>query len=245
VEFTIDLAAVRKILQEENWVARQDVAAFGPARAYLQAMPRHDERLAQASDADTLACKEGCSWCCHFSVDVRAIEALTIVDYVEREFSLREKLQLKAELATNALILSRFDDVERAHRNIKCPFLNEGRCRIYPVRPQTCRNYHATDVAGCKKSFEHPDNDDIPPDYAPSVYQAGGAHVEAFSAAMSEAGLDTAAYEMNSALLQAFKSPQQVLDRFLSHRTAFENLAGTEVPTEFIDLLDDDQDQPT
>jgi Fe-S-cluster containining protein len=240
VEFTIDLAAVRKILQEENWAARQDVTAFGPMRAYAQSVPRHDERLVQANDIDTLACKPGCSWCCHFSVDVRAYEALNIVDYVEREFSLRDKLQLKSELATNARILARFDEVERAHRNIKCPFLSDGMCRIYPVRPQTCRNYHATDVTGCKQSFEHPDNDDIPPDYAPGVYQAGGAHVEAFSAAVSEAGYDAAAYEMNAALLKTLGAPEDVMKRFLSHRNAFENLAGVEVPFEFIDLLDDE-----
>lgn len=236
MEFTIDLATVRKILEEESWVARQDVAVYGPMRAYQQSMPRHDERLAQAADAGTLACKPGCSWCCHFSVDVRAAEALTIAEFVEREFSLREKLQLKAELTTNARKLSGMDDVERARHNVKCPFLNEGMCRIYAVRPQTCRNYHATDATGCKQAFEQPDNDDIAPEFAPLVYQSGGAHVDAFSAAMSEAGYDIAAYEMNAALLQAMNSPKEVTDRFLSHRNAFVDIPGTEVPMEFIDL---------
>jgi len=240
VEFTIDLAAVRKILQEEQWVARQDIAAFGPAKAYAQSVPRHDERIASAADVDSLACKQGCSWCCHFSVDVRAVEAMAIAEYVEREFSLRDKLQLKAELTTNARILARFDDVQRARHNIKCPFLNEGSCRIYPVRPQTCRNYHATDAAGCRKAFEEPDNDDIAPEYAPLVYQSGGAHVDAFSAAMSEAGYDIAAYEMNAALLQVLNDPRAVQERFMTHRSAFD-IQGTEVPMEFIDLDDEPQ----
>ncbi len=240
MEFTIDLAVVRKILQEEQWVARQDITAFGPAKAYAQSMVRHDERIAAAADVNQLACKQGCSWCCHFSVDVRAVEAMTIADYVEREFSLRDKLQLKAELTTNARILSRFDDVQRAHHNIKCPFLKDGGCRIYPVRPQTCRNYHATDATGCRTSFENPDNDDIAPDYAPLVYQSGGAHVDAFSAALSEAGYDIAAYEMNAALLRVFNDSKDVQERFMTHRNAFD-LPGTEVPMEFIDLDDESQ----
>jgi Fe-S-cluster containining protein len=70
------------------------------------------------------------------------------------------------------------------------PILNEGRCTVYAARPQSCRNYHATDVAGCRQSYEEPENLDIDPDFAPGVYQAGGAHVEAVSTAMREAGYD-------------------------------------------------------
>ncbi len=89
----------------------------------------------------------------------------------------------------------------------KCPFLREGRCAFTPLAPQSCRNYHATNVAGCQQSYEEPDNLDIDPDFAPYVYQAGGAHVEAFSNAMSEAGYDVNAYELNGALDAALSRP--------------------------------------
>jgi hypothetical protein len=55
---------------------------------------------------------------------------------------------------------------------------------------QSCRNYHATNVAGCRQSYEEPENLDIDSDFAPGVYQAGGAHVEAVSTAMCDAGYD-------------------------------------------------------
>jgi hypothetical protein len=52
----------------------------------------------------------------------------------------------------------------------------------------------------CRQSYEEPDNLDIDPDFAPGVYQAGGAHVEAVSTAMRDAGYDVNAYELNCAL---------------------------------------------
>src|SRR5262249_33652401 len=127
------------------------------------------------------------------------------------------------------------DDRARATRNIKCPFLSAGRCTVYAARPQSCRNYHATDVAGCQKSYEDPDNADIDPDFAPGVYQAGGAHVEAFSTALREAGYDVSAYELNCALDAALSDPH-ARSRFHSKLPPFTSLSGEDVPLEFDDL---------
>jgi Fe-S-cluster containining protein len=120
-------------------------------------------------------------------------------------------------------------------RNVKCPFLSGGRCTIYAARPQSCRNYHATDVAGCQQSFEDPDNEDIDPDFAPWVYQAGTAHVDAFSTAMRDAGYDVRAYELNCAL-DAARSDLAARERFESRLRPFTSLSGEDVPVEFDDL---------
>ncbi len=138
----------------------------------------------------TLACGAGCSWCCYFTVDVRPVEVFRILDFVEQTFTPEQKARVYAEVRANRAMLEKLDEDERVTRNLKCPFLSDGRCSIYAARPQSCRNYHATNVAGCQQSYEEPDNLDIDPDFAPYVYQAGGAHVEAFSNAMSEAGYD-------------------------------------------------------
>src|SRR6201999_2159288 len=88
-----------------------------------------------------------------------------------------------------------------------CPFLYEEKCTVYDARPQSCRNYHATSVAGCRQSYEQPENLDIDPEFAPGVYQAGSAHVEAVSNAMRGAGYDVDAYELNCALDAALSEP--------------------------------------
>jgi Fe-S-cluster containining protein len=81
---------------------------------------------------------------------------------VLRTFTLEERARVYAEVRANSVAIRKLGGGERVTRNVKCPFLNEGRCTIYAARPQSCRNYHATNVAGfCRQSYEEPENLDI------------------------------------------------------------------------------------
>lgn len=235
MEISLDLPFIRRVLAGECELARDDLRKLGVWRALENSQQRHDQRIAAAPDVGTLACRAGCTWCCHFSVDVRAVEAFAILDFMERTFTAERKARVLAEIRTHSAALLGLDEFERMRRNVKCPFLIEGRCSIYAVRPQTCRNYHATNVAGCQQSYEEPDNVDIDPDFAPLVYQAGGAHVDAFTTALREAGYDTNVYEMNSAL-DAAASEAGARERFESRQSPFVRLGGDDVPPEFDDL---------
>ncbi|HYM33802.1 MAG TPA: YkgJ family cysteine cluster protein, partial [Steroidobacteraceae bacterium] len=166
MEFSIDVAAVRKLVTKEYSLASIEIAQLGAVNALRKSLLRQDERIAHAGDFSSLACKDGCYWCCYFSVDVRPVEVFSILQFVEQNFTAAEKARVRSEIEANSALLKNLSELERARRNIKCPFLANGRCTIYPVRPQTCRNYHATDAAGCKKSFDEPDNLDIDPEFA-------------------------------------------------------------------------------
>ena len=235
MEIALDLPFLRNILTQERELALDEIRSLGPQRALENSQERHDARIASAPDVGTLACRAGCSWCCYFTVDVRPVEVFRILDVVERSFTAEDKARVYAEVRANSALLNSLDEDERVTRNLKCPFLNEGRCTIYSARPQSCRNYHATNVAGCQQSYEEPENLDIDPDFAPYVYQAGGAHVEAFSSAMSAAGYDVNAYELNGALDAALSDPS-ARERFESRLPPFTHLSGEEVPAEFDDL---------
>jgi len=234
MEISIDIAAVRRLIRAEHTQACKEIAALGPIAALAASQLRHDERLAGAGDAGTLACKDGCSWCCHFTVDVRAAEVFRILDFVAGHFTREQRERLRQEVLVNSAEVAPLSEMERMQRTAKCPFLEAGRCTIYAVRPQTCRNYHATDAAGCRQSYEQPDNMDIDPEFAPLVYQAGGAHVEAFSKALQDAGYDTDVYELNMALAAALQQPDSRA-RFEAGERPFDDLAGDEVPPEFMD----------
>lgn len=234
MEFDIDFPTVTTVTSQEYELARADIEKLGVLPAYKRSLQRHDERLAAAPDAKSLACRAGCSWCCYFSVDVRPVEVFNILEFMERELPPTERERIHSEIAINSLLLDQLSEVERAQRNIKCPFLAVGRCTIYAVRPQTCRNYHATDAAGCKKSFEEPENLDIDPDFAPLTYQIGGSQTEAFSEAMKEAGYDAAAYELNTALAAAMQNAASARERFESKQPPFAGLKGGDVPPEFM-----------
>jgi Fe-S-cluster containining protein len=235
MEISLDLDFIRGILTQEYETARDEIRSAGVRQAFENSQQRHDLRIASAPDVGTLACRAGCTWCCYFSVDVRAVEIFGIVDFVERTFTSEGKARVYAEARANVMALVGLGESERMKRNLKCPFLNEGRCTIYSARPQTCRNYHATNVAGCQQTYEDPDNLDIDPAYAPWVYQAGTAHVDAFSTAMRDAGYDVKAYELNFAL-DAARTEPAARERFESRLQPFAHSSGEDVPVAFDDL---------
>ena len=235
MEFTLDIRLIRDILGREHALALDEIRDLGVLRALENSQKRHDARIATAPDVGTLACRAGCTWCCYFTVDVRAAEVFRILDFVEQSFTPEEKARVYAEVRANSAALRKLAEGERVTRNVKCPLLNAGRCTVYETRPQSCRNYHATNVAGCRQSYEEPENLDIDPDFAPGVYQAGGAHVEAVSSAMCDAGYDVNAYELNCALDAALSEPG-AREHFESRLKPFTGLSGAEVPAEFDDL---------
>lgn len=234
MEIIIDGALVGGIVTQEMQQARAEIDRLGPVAAYENSRSRHDARLSTAADVHTLACKSGCYWCCYFTVDVRAVEVFAILDFLDRELSAAEQARVRNEIAVNSALLRDLSDLERMRRNVKCPFLAQGRCSIYRARPQTCRNYHATDVAGCRASYERPEDTEIDPDFAPLVYQSGGAHVDAFCSALEQRGYDTRAYELSTALAAAIADPESRA-RFAAQQLPFPTLAGTDVPPEFLD----------
>jgi len=235
MEFILDIALVRDILKKERERALDEIRDLGMLRALESSQPRHEAAIAAAPDFGALACRAGCTWCCYFTVDVRAVEVFSILRFVEESFTPEEKVRVHAQVRANSSALQGVGESERVTRNLKCPFLSEGRCTVYPVRPQTCRNYHATNAAGCRQSYEEPENLEIDPEFAPGVYAAGSAHVEAFSAAMGGAGYDVHAYELNGALDAALSDPG-ARGRFEAGLKPFADLDGEEVGAEFDDL---------
>lgn len=232
MEIEIDWPTVRSIIDAEQTLTTAHIQQLGPIAACEQSQSRHDQRLAAASDTGTLACKAGCFWCCFFSVDVRAVEVFRILQFMEQQLVPRERERIQQQIQTNLQLLGGGDEESRTRQNIRCPFLDQGRCVIYSARPQTCRNYHATDVAGCRLSYEQPDNEDIDPEFAPLTYQIGAAHVDGFSKAMADAGYDTSVFEMNAALAQALAEPG-AQQRFEAGKPPFIALRGLPVPLEF------------
>jgi Fe-S-cluster containining protein len=235
MEFTIDFELVRKLARTEYQRATTEIAELGIMEAFQRSLRRHDQQLTHATDANTLACKQGCSWCCHFSIDIRAIEAFNIAAFMKDNFSAERIQQIRSEMESNRALLSVLDEEQRMQQNVKCPFLSDGSCSIYAARPQTCRNYHATDVAGCKQSYEQPNNEDIAPEYAPITFQTGAAQVDAFAKAMKAAGYPTDVYELNTAVLEVLNDSHNSWRCFTNKLAPF-NLSGHDVPLEFAEM---------
>jgi Fe-S-cluster containining protein len=99
-------------------------------------------------------CKKGCSFCCHQNIRIVHSEELTITDYLDRNVSVEVKKKIKVQLfnwleyfnlKTPDRILEEKDiaifEKQIATDRVPCPFLIDGGCSIYPVRPLPCRTH--------------------------------------------------------------------------------------------------------
>jgi len=97
------------------------------------------------SSGGKIFCAKGCSSCCTLAVNCTAAEALLIARSLDREQ--QEKLKdYVARLKGKVSEAVELKDYLRLHRKELggCPFLDEGSCGIYPVRPISCRALLAT-----------------------------------------------------------------------------------------------------
>jgi len=109
-------------------------------------------------------CRSGCSACCCQMVPLTVPEAFFLRDLVatlppdRRREILKRFDDIAAELGKNGFY-SRIMDPENSeddyqkialeyvYLRLPCPFLEQDRCSIYPMRPLACREYHVTTPA--------------------------------------------------------------------------------------------------
>ncbi|TCK36703.1 putative zinc- or iron-chelating protein [Paraburkholderia sp. BL8N3] len=86
-----------------------------------------------ALNGENVACKRGCSHCCHIAVAIMPQEAQVIGSRIRR--TPRDDVKLRASFA----------DFDFGYHN-PCTFLKEGECSIYANRPLACRVHYSLDV---------------------------------------------------------------------------------------------------
>jgi len=198
-----------------------DLRNLSPLQALSVAQARLDVALegAEAQSKAKTACREGCSYCCYYQVDVSAHEALQIVDFVSKQFPKERISEFLEAAGTNAAIIRKLTRAEHRETNIACVFLRDGRCSIYPVRPLHCRTHHATDVEGCKESYMNPAVD-IANTFIPVLFVYGAAFKLAIYSALTRSGVDSRMYELTTAFLEGMSS-HATLKRYRQGKKAF------------------------
>ena len=124
-------------------------AAANLARASMPADRKRQEivhiagELSRAITPHT-ACARGCSECCHMNTSLSGHEARKIGRFIGRE-----PRRLGRERKRSATLA---DELRVRYTGVPCPFLEAGRCSIYPVRPIACRTHHTMmdDESGCR-----------------------------------------------------------------------------------------------
>ena len=101
-----------------------------------------------------LACREGCSFCCHLRVDAYAHEVLYAADFIRAHLSAAQIDGIVARSKAHGKKIGAMNAAQQMCSNNPCPLLVESRCSAHGGRPMSCRNHHAIDVATCEHFFK-------------------------------------------------------------------------------------------
>lgn len=143
-----------------------------------------------------VACHAGCSHCCSARVEAMAPEVFRIA----RELSSQSPGELNQLVQHLNAHVSLQNEAVQWNQRLKCPFLKNGLCSIYDIRPSACRKAHSLDVRKCQANAS-----EIPQDLRIVV------SVEAMAKGTSDAygrlGFDASSHELIRAVLLTLADP--------------------------------------
>ena len=142
-------------------------------------------------------CSAGCNHCCYVRVEALQPE----VFHIARELKAMPPEQLRAHTERLRAHAEMMESHARTNNRIRCPFLVDEVCSIYPVRPAVCRKAHSLDVAKCRT----PDAD-IPQNI--EIIMKSEALLKGTAAAYRKAGLVATATDFGLSVLDALTDDQ-------------------------------------
>lgn len=101
--------------------------------------------LAQTEHHAQLACRLGCSHCCHYPVGITYPEAMRLVEAVRSQSELVERIH-------NANASVREQAWEQLV-GVPCPLLRNDACSVHESRPMPCRALGSLDAAACAEAL--------------------------------------------------------------------------------------------
>ena len=188
------LEALMRVLHELIEDAR-DAGTVAPLMQFLHANAAAAERLAPRAQ---LACRRGCTFCCHAYVSARAPELLFLLNAIPG----RHRAPARAAVEQAYAETGTLGPEARGATALACPMLQEGACRVYAARPMTCRMAVSQSADSCARAFA-PGAGPLPipvPDQYPSLRRG---YSLALAGALRRAGFASCSYELNAGLRAA------------------------------------------
>ena len=151
-----------------------------------------------------LACRGGCAACCTLRVTATAPEILAVAVYLRRSAatmpSFGRILQQRIEAAAERTI--GLDDAQYMMLEQTCPFIVDGHCVIYDLRPLACRGHASFDEEACREAI-FGQGDAVPVSEPHLLLRS---YIQnAMQAALRDAGLAWAIHEFVPALALALR----------------------------------------
>jgi len=183
---------------------------------------RLDETITGASVhvEQGVQCKTGCSYCCHFKVDVSANEVFAISDYMSKTCSAEQFDRLVESAKNNKKEMAMLSLSKRIVTNVACPLLVDGQCSAYEMRPAMCRKIHSTNVDACKHSYENPEDSNIENAEHPVLAAITMTMLTAARDGFKSLKLDDTVYDLSEVLIYALED-NKYKKRWLNGKKAF------------------------
>jgi len=180
----------------------------------------YDKACATYGFRGELACKAGCTYCCHTRVTASGLEVFLLARMIRDRWTDPAAPFKAAFQKTEAT--TRDQDVDQRNKaQIGCPVLQDNLCAAYQGRPMACRTYASLSLPACIDAFNLV-SDRIP---KPKQNEAIRAIVlTATKAALHESGLPSDSYELGHALHIALES-ENAERQWLAGASVFETVA--------------------
>lgn len=184
----------------------RDAAKLGGAVVRFH---RHVDEVLERSHrahATAVACRRGCSLCCHMQVEVLPPEAFSLAAWLRRHLAPPALAAVTQRLRANVERIRAIGIEARKRANLACALLGpDGACTAYEARPAQCRRFHSTDLATCQASHADPADDSIMSPAHPLVAHNAQVIVTLAQHGLRDQDLDATPVDMNVALLAALE----------------------------------------
>lgn len=173
----------------------------------------------QARELPAVDCARGCATCCTLRVTATAPEALMLARFIRAIHpALKARgIDLPGRVAGADVLTQGLGEPQRVAARHRCPFIAQGVCVIYQVRPLACRGLASYDRKACAQAASGRAAA-IP--YSQPHMRVRSLVQNAMQSALRDARLPWASYELNQALTMAL-SEANVEARWLGGEDVF------------------------
>jgi uncharacterized protein len=192
-------------------VAVAEEAVRGADKAVRDALTKEPPRA-------SVACQEGCAWCCYQTVGTAAPEVLRIAAHLRQTLAPEEMRTTQARIRERAEQRRALRPDRRSRARLPCALLVENRCTAYDVRPLTCRGFNSYDARQCERSLETGNAARVPC-YAPQRRLCTFV-LDGMRAGLEECRIDGELLELTAALDIALTTPDAA-ERWLAGEAVF------------------------
>jgi hypothetical protein len=164
--------------------------------------------------AEPVACKAGCTYCCHLLFFTDVLTVFLVADWLRRNRPADALERLQSRLAA-------FIDDGYGLKTVPrppCPLLADDRCMAYDVRPLVCRAQNSLQVSQCEEKFHGKRDMVVAYDVPLRIWTA---LAEGLSAGLAEAGLaGSESVEFVTALKIVLETPD-AMERWIAGEPVF------------------------